>query len=155
MERRKIIIYSIFIIVAAYGFYFHFLSGETDKNTSAPLHTDATIRANISEVETELAKPSIKDTTEQKATLRSPGNRNPFENNNINQGVKISSGKPVRYARPIISAISVDGSGTFVIANNKVIKIGEKIGVWKLVKAESERALFDGPDGSIWVNLGG
>ncbi len=155
MERRKIIIYSIFIIVAAYGFYFHFISGETNKKTSAPVRTNATIQASIPEIEPVFTDPSVVDTAVQEPTLRSPGNRNPFKNNNINQGIKISSGKPVRHARPIISAISVDGSGTFVIANNKVIKIGEKIGVWKLIKAESERALFDGPDGSIWVKLGG
>jgi hypothetical protein len=119
------------------------------------VQTNATIQANISEIEPVFTDPSVVDTAAQEPTLRNPGNRNPFKNNNINQGIKISSGTPVRYAKPMVSAISVDGSGTFVIANNKVIKIGEKIGVWKLVKAESERALFGGPDGSIWVKLGG
>lgn len=155
MERRKIIIYSIFFIVSAYGFYFHFLSGETKKEIGTPVQINATIQAGISEVEPVLTGPSVGDTVNQKPALRNPGNRNPFKNNNINQGIKISSGTPVRHTRPNVSAISVDGSGTFVIANNKVIKIGEKIGVWRLVKAESERALFDGPDGSIWVKLGG
>lgn len=155
MERRKIIIYSIFFIVAAYGFYFHFLSGETKKEIGAPARSNATIQANVSGIEPILSEPLIGDTLQTQPTLRNPGNRNPFKNNNINQGIKISSRTPVRHARPNVSAISMDGSGTFVIANNRVIKIGEKIGVWRLVKAESERALFDGPDGSIWVKLGG
>ena len=57
--------------------------------------------------------------------------------------------------RPNITAISNDGPESLVIANNKVIRIGEFVGKWRLSRVESEKALFEGPDGAIWIYLGG
>ncbi len=155
MDRRKIIIYSIFIIVVAYGFYFHFLSGEPAKKIDTPARFYDTMQANISSAEQILTERKVEETNEYQPNVRHTRERNPFENKNINQGKKPTAGIPVRYARPNVSAISVGGSETFVIANNKIIKIGETVGVWRLIKVESEKALFNGPDSTIWVSLGG
>ncbi|UCE66602.1 MAG: hypothetical protein JSU85_00885 [Candidatus Zixiibacteriota bacterium] len=155
MERRKIIIYSIFLIVAAYGFYFHFLAGEPSKEVNTPAPINDTMQASISGDEEIIADRTTEKSNEYQLTLRYNRQRNPFENKNVYRGKKPAGGIPVRYAKPNVSAISMGGSGTFVIANNKIIKIGETVGVWRLVKVESEKALFDGPDSTIWASLGG
>jgi len=156
MERRKAIIYSISIIVAAYGFHFHFLSGESVTKSNSSASTPVISKAKVtSTMEDELSAQIISSSMEVKPAEQTGKSRNPFKNNKADQRNNPISGTPIQYARPSVSAISSDGRSTFVIANNKIIKIGETVGVWRLIKVESEKALFDGPDGTIWVSLGG
>jgi|GEM_PF-2346291 len=156
MERRKIIVYSIFVIVAAYGFHFHFLSGKSTVKQNSPGSAPVMSKAKIASIsEAEMPDQEISRLNDIQLAEQTIKSRNPFKNNKSGRRISPVSAKPVRHTRPKVSAISADGSEAFVIANNKIIKIGEKIGVWTLVRAESERALFDGPDGTVWVNLGG
>jgi hypothetical protein len=155
MGRRKVIINLIFLIVAVYGIYFHFLSGKPSKNNDTPAQVNNGIQSDISAAGQILSEWKVEEAAEYQTALQHNRERNPFENKNINRGYKPGAGIPVRYARPNVSAISLNGSNSCVIANDKIIKIGETVGVWKLVKVESEKALFAGPDSTIWANLGG
>jgi hypothetical protein len=156
MERRKIIVYIIFVIVAAYGFHFHFLSGKSAVKQNSPASAPVISKAKIASIpEAELPDQEISLSNEIQPARQTLRSRNPFKNKKSGQRITPVFREPVRHSKPDVSAISADGSETFVIANNKIIKIGERIGVWTLVRAEPERALFDGPDGTVWVNLGG
>lgn len=156
MNRRKIIVYSIFVVVATYGFYFHFLSGETKKRTPTPVPSGDTIQAGAI-AGPDLNEPvrAVSDSSANQPVLRRYKSRNPFEARNAHHEDSPTASTPVHYSRPDISAISRDGSESLVIANNKVIRIGERIGDWKLMKVESDKALFDGPEGAVWIYLGG
>jgi hypothetical protein len=156
MNRRQIIIYSIFAVVSVYGIYFHFLSGEPTKQAEIKTPTANTAVGSAPDsFEIPVPANDIVKVPDSSSAIQRYPTRNPFKNRNANYIKKPAAGIPINSARPNITAISGNGAEALVIADNKVIKIGEKIGNWKLVRVESEKALFDGPGGSIWVYLGG
>lgn len=80
MELRKIIVYTIFAAVVIYGIYFHFLSGETAKNTPPAVRTEAPIKASIpAQVEKEYVEPESTVKLDKAATLKNKPRRNPFK----------------------------------------------------------------------------
>jgi hypothetical protein len=156
MERRKIIIYAIFAVTLAYGIYFHFLSGDSKAEYQPDVNPSAPARAAF--VMPDTGGPLIRDDENPKDIRPVRNNdrpRNPFLRESKGKASSFHAGKPVQYAKPTISAISPGGPETFVVANNRILKIGESTGVWTLVKAENGQALFSGPNGSIWIKIGG
>ncbi len=154
MERRQIIIYALFVFAVGYGIYFHFLS---DGNNKPAKYEDRPQK----ELTAAIAQISISDAdANAEAKLRVKNNydwgRNPFKNKTASAGRnKDAHVSHVRAPRPRLTAISIDGPDTFVVANSRVVSTGEKIGIWKFRKADKEKALFDGPNGPVWVQLGG
>lgn len=154
MERRQIIIYALFVFAVGYGIYFHFLS---DENNQAAKHEGRPLK----ELTAAAAQILILG-VDNGAKAELPPNknydwgRNPFKNKiasvSRNKTAPVSH---VRAARPRLTAISIDGPDTFVVVNSRVISTGENIGIWKFRKADKEKALFDGPNGPVWVQLGG
>lgn len=156
MERRKIIIYAIFVVSLAYGIYFHFLSGDSKTESLPEVNPPAPARAAL--VIPDSGDSLLRNNEEPKDIQPVQNNdlpRNPFLKVPEKRVSSPHSGRAVQYARPTISAISPGGPDSFVIANNRILKIGEFTGVWKLVQVENNRALFSGPNGSVWVKIGG
>lgn len=156
MERRKIIIYSIFVVTVIYGIYFHFLSGEPTGKNPEPALSAGVVQASIT-------APDMNNNTDREIAVENTGfkkienntGRNPFQNPKFHSHKSSYSRPAVKYVKPVLTAISLDGDDTFVVVNNKIIKIGEYVGAWKLLKAEKGRALFESPSGSAWIKLGG
>lgn len=155
MERRKIIIYVIFLVTLGYGVYFHFLSG--DSKTTRRHGTGPATAINAA-----LVLPPLPDSTfrngensnDTPLIVQNSRPRNPFLKKTRSHASAPIAAKPVHYAKPIVTAISPGGTDTFVIANGRLLRIGETIGAWTLINAENGRALFSGPGGMIWVKVG-
>lgn len=155
MERRKIIIYTISVLVFAYGIYFHLFSGEglfgNQEQTRDVAHP---IAASV-----KIAAPAVIPPQESSNLPKSNDSwvRNPFSNNG--HGARRQSSAPILTRReaipPRISAISNLGGEKMAIVDGKLLQVGEYSGEWRLVKIDDDRALFAGPDGNIWVKLGG
>ena len=156
MERRKLIIYAIFVVTSAYGVYFHFLSdGGKKKTVNQPRPAEPVATTYIGATDESAAVPDLVKKAEIRQPTADKRSRNPFLKYNDTQAVNVPDSRPVMADRPALSAVSPGGSDAFVIANGRILKIGESAGVWKLLKAEDGKALFDGPGGSVWVKIGG
>ncbi|MEE9553662.1 MAG: hypothetical protein V3W18_05140 [candidate division Zixibacteria bacterium] len=158
METRKIIILSLFAIVVIYGFYFHFLSGNGAFNNS---------NAGTPIVEApEAVGRAANDLTLSKMSAISPGlsevrteewKKDPFLNNR-NYKLNTSANRheePTAGLKPRLSAISYSNGIWMAVVNGKVTRIGEIVGEWRLDEIAGKAARFRGPDGSIWIKLGG
>jgi hypothetical protein len=156
MEIRKITIYSIFVVTVAYGIYFHFLSDNSAHIPAPDISPMPTVDIPIDTTAIGESNGIIQDKTIESRPASTIGrSRNPFLKEDAKRIDRAGGNKRPEYTRPTVSAVSPGGADTFVIANGRLLRIGESIGVWKLMKAESGRALFAGPGGSIWVRIGG
>jgi hypothetical protein len=156
MERRKIIIYAIFSVTVLYGIYFHFLSGDSKKSPGPAarpsMEVDAAFALPMGE---DLSGRDPGQVSDIRPGVIGEGHRNPFLKKNTGKESGERTGRRIQYTRPNLSAISAGGPDTFVIANGRVLKIGDSIGAWKLLEAENGRALFAGPEGPVWIDIGG
>lgn len=158
MEIRKIAIYSLFGLVVIYGFYFHFFSGEGTINrgkshtpvmeSSASANRTAAAGSMVRTTEIPPASPEI---------IVKKWKKDPFFNR---RNYKTNSSvtrldKPDNANKPRLSAISRANGTRMAVVNGRVLRIGDSVGVWRLDKIASKAARLKGPDGSIWIKLGG
>ena len=147
-------IYALFVFAVGYGIYFHFLSDENNQPAKYESYPQKELTAAIAQISVSDAVANAK--AELPANSNYDWGRNPFKSKTASVSRnKVAPISHVRVALPRLSAISIDGLDTFVVANNRVISTGEKIGIWKFRKADKEKALFEGPNGPVWVQLGG
>ena len=151
MEIRKIAIYSLFILVAIYGFYFHFLGGEGAVNGE---------KSNTPVMESSVSANRV---IADGSTVRSPEiivkewKKDPFLNN---RNYKTNSSvtrydEPDNTNKPRLSAISSSIGIKMAVVDGKVLRVGENVGVWRLDEITDKAARLKGPDGSVWIKLGG
>lgn len=158
MEIRKIAIYSLFGLVVIYGFYFHFFSGERAINrgkshtpvmeSSASANRVAAAGSTVRAPKIPLASPEI---------IVKMWKKDPFFNNRdykTNASVTRFD-KPDNADEPRLSAISRANGIKMAVVNGRVLRIGDSVGVWRLDEIASKAARLKGPDGSIWIKLGG
>ncbi len=158
MELRQKIIYVVFALTVVYGIYYHFLSGEgimKDQPASRP--------AEVPEAAlTSEPLPAVSLQQVDRAGSNVPArelrwDKDPFRNNKTRKSVKMISvpESKIRAKPPKLSAISDSNGNKMAIVNGNIMQIGDKIGVWRLVELTASAALFDGPDGPVWIQLGG
>jgi len=160
MERRKIIIYAISAIVFVYGIYFHFFSGEGlfgAKKTPPPTQQSAVPEVVAPPVLAAApAIPSISKPANE-VEFKDKWSRDPFRHDRQSAPMPLSTNTVAReeYPPPRISAISNMGGERMAIVDGKLLQIGGMSGVWRLIQIVDDKALFAGPDGRVWVKLGG
>lgn len=157
MERRTVIIYSIFIVAVIYGAYFHFFSGTVNKSR-------ASLDSSRIDVTGPTTTAAVADLPFQSTARQGDDSNNedgwigdPFRND---QKYKKSSEpkavtKVQRVKKPQLSAISVSEAGAMAVVDGRIVAVGEKIGFWRLIEVTDDAARFKGPEGSIWVRIGG
>jgi hypothetical protein len=157
MQRRTVIIYSIFVVTVIYGAYFHFLSGDVNETGISPdspridiAGPPTTASAAVFPIQTSVERAEAED--DQETWLRDP-----FRNN---RGYRAPSRpqppmQTQKLQRPKLSAVSISEAGAMAVVDGRVIAVGEKIGPWRLIEVTEDAALFEGPENSIWVRLGG
>jgi hypothetical protein len=155
MQSRKSIIYLIFAATVAYGFYFHFLSdrsgtssGENESNLLSP----AAMTGNRTDRPVALQSAMVRDKIKVPDWKRDPFRKTARTNPTVTGK---NPSKNIIPDKPRVSAVSGTGGEAMVIADGRMLKIGEKIGPWKLVDVGNQAALFDGPGGRTWIRLGG
>lgn len=157
MQRRAVIIYSIFIVTVLYGAHFHLLSADGNKGG-----------ASFGSSETEVSGPvtiaTVTDISTQSSARLGVGEDNeekwgddPFRNDHKYR--KSPAVKPVkkirRVKKPQLSAISMSEGGAMAVVDGRIVAVGEKVGSWRLIEVTENAARFEGQEGSIWVRLGG
>ena len=157
MQRRKVIIYSIFAATLAYGAYFHFLldDGNRSRVSRAPFQTD--------DVGPAMAGANANSPTQSSARGMKDGKGaeewigDPFRNDHKyrKRSTPLSVKKTPVVQRPRVSAISISELGAMAVVDGRVVAIGERIGHWSLIEVTEDAALFEGPQGSVWIKLGG
>ena len=155
MQSRKSIIYLIFAATVAYGFYFHFLSdrsgtssGESESNRESLM----ALAGSRNDRPAALQSAAARDETEVPDWKRDPFRKTA----NVNPTVtRKSPSRNIIPDKPEVSAISGTGREAMVIADGRMLKIGEKTGPWRLINVGNQAALFDGPGGRTWIRLGG
>lgn len=157
MQGRKVIIYSIFVATLAYGAYFHFLSddGNSGRVSHAPSGTEVPGPAMAAAVTSPSAQLSARKEKGRNSEEKWFGD--PFRNDRKHRkpSTPISVEKTRVVQRPRLSAISVSELGSMAVVDGRVVAVGEKVGPWRLIEVTEDAALFKGPEGSIWVKLGG
>ncbi len=158
MKVRQTIIYSLFFVSVAYGFYFHVLSDQGGKRYN-PGHTDGTIinsfaPTDITPVYAAVTKAS--SANNPPAKNRKWG-RNPFRNKSKDSEAPsiTPSAAIVKFREPRLTIVSVAENDTLIMANGRIMAVGDMLGEWKLIKIARTNALFAGPGGSYWAKLGG
>ena len=155
METRKIIIYALFVLAVVYGFYFHFLNGRTAQKES-----------NASDVDrgkgTSSAVAAVPSQLPEQArpTANRPDDKwvkNPFKNdrNRVNITPAQAAVSIPDMNLPHLSAISSVRGEKMAIVDDKIMRVGGRIESWRLERITDDSALFSGPDGFVWVKLGG
>ncbi len=157
MERRTVIVYSIFVMAVIYGAYFHFLSADGDKG-----------RASLDSSKTDVSGPvtiaTVANIPTQSAARQAVGEDNeekwggdPFRNDRkYRKSPAPKSVKKIRKVKkPQLSAISMSEGGAMAVVDGRIVAVGEKVGSWRLIEVTENAARFEGQEGSIWVRLGG
>lgn len=157
MQRRRVIIYSIFVATLAYGAYFHFLSddGNRSRVSHAPSGTEVPGPAMAAAVTSPSVQSSAREGQGKNSEEKWIGD--PFRNDHKYRrpSAPISVEKNRVVQRPRLSAISVSELGSMAVVDGRVVAVGEKVGDWRLIEVTEDAALFKGSEGSIWVKLGG
>ncbi len=157
MQRRTVIIYTMFVVALIYGTYFHFLSGDGNKDGIS--RDSSGIK-----VPDPVMAATVPDLPMQSSARQGDYNNNedewsgdPFRNDQkYKRSPKPKAVKKVqRVKKPQLSAISVSEAGAMAVVDGRIVAVGEKIGSWRLIKVTDDAALFKGPEGSIWVRIGG
>lgn len=157
MERRTVIVYSIFVMAVIYGAYFHFLSG--DGNTGEASLDSSRIEVSAPATVAKVTDLPIQSSAGQKEdrNKEEEWNGDPFRDDHKYR--KSTPLKPVKKTRqvrkPQLSGISVSEAGAMAVVDGRIVAVGEKIGPWHLIEVTKDAALFKGPGGSIWVRIGG
>lgn len=158
MELRKIAIYSLFVLAVIYGFYFHFLGGErtiSKAKSNTPVMESSVSVNRVVTAGNAHRKPEIAPASPEiivKKWKKDPffNYRNYKTNSSVNR-----LDKPDNANKPRLSAISRANGIKMAVVNGKVLRIGDRIGVWRLNEIANKAARFKGPDGSVWIKLGG
>jgi hypothetical protein len=155
MELRKLIIYLVFAATVAYGVHFHFLANR-DREISGQFEPGGQLSASPADVQGNL-QARIGSGMDHTANQDLEWKRNPFRNDRRVEKKAVRSSTPRIEVpdKPTISAISRTGGQVMVVADGRVLRIGEKTGPWRLVDVRNDAALFDGPGGRTWIRLGG
>ncbi len=156
MQRRTVIIYSIFVVTIIYGAYFHFFSGGGNKGKASLDSSHADVPGPATATVTDLP---IQSSARQREGRNSEEKwiGDPFRNDHKYRRLSMpSSVEKTRQAQePQLSAISISKVGAMAVVDGKVVAVGEKVGAWRLIEVTEDAAQFKGPEGSIWVRLGG
>ncbi len=155
MELRKLLIYLIFAATVVYGVHFHFFANR-DRESTAQFETGRESKDGSVEAQGGIHAELVATAAVGKGSGLE-WKRDPFKNDGQkgNQAVRKITPEIRLPAKPKVSAISRTGGQVMVVANGRVIRIGEKTGPWRLVDVGDEAALFDGPGGLTWIRLGG
>ncbi len=151
------IIYSIFVVTIIYGAYFHFVSGDGNKDR-------VSLDSSRVDVPDPIMTATVTDLPIQSSARQGEGRSteeewlgDPFRNDRKSN--RSAAPKPVKkrsqVRKPQLSAISVSEGGAMAVVDGRIVAVGEKIGSWRLIKVTDDAALFKGPESSIWVRIGG
>lgn len=157
MERRTVIVYSIFVVAVIYGAYFHFLSGDGNMEDASldssriEVSGPATV-AIVADLQIQSSAGQKEDRNDEEKW-----NGDPFrDDHKYRKSAPPKSVKKTRQVRkPQLSGISVSEAGAMAVVDGRIVAVGEKIGPWHLIEVTKDAALFKGPGGSIWVRIGG
>lgn len=157
MQRRKVIVYSIFAVTLIYGGYFHFFSGDGYG------HRTPDAQSGIDTPGAAMVAASANSPSQLSSRGREKGNSaeewrgDPFRNDHKYR--RPSAPIPMKQNRalqpPRLSAISVSEHGSMAVVDGRVVAVGQKIGDWRLIEVTEDAALFESPEGPVWVKLGG
>jgi hypothetical protein len=157
MQRRKVIIYSIFVVTLVYGAYFHFFSGDGNGNrvSDALFRIDTPGPAMVVASANPLTQPSSGGKEDSNSALKWISD--PFRNDHEYRrpSAPISAKENQVLQRPRLSAISASEHGSMAVVDGRVVAVGQKVGDWRLIEVTEEAALLEGPEGPVWVKLGG
>lgn len=157
MQPRTVIIYSIFVVTIIYGAYFHFVSGDGNKDR-------VSLDSSRVDVPVSIMTATVTDRPIQSVVLQGEGRNieeewlgDPFRNDRKSNrsAAPKSVKKRSQVRKPQLSAISVSEGGAMAVVDGRIVAVGEKVGSWRLIKVTDDAALFKGPESSIWVRIGG
>ncbi len=157
MERRTVIVYSIFAAAVIYGAYFHLLSGggnkgEASLDSSRVEVSDPAMVATVTGLPIQTSAPQGKDWDNEEDWIGDPFR----DDHKYRKSAAPRSVRKIRQVRkPQLSAISVSEGGAMAVVDGRIIAVGEKVGPWRLIEVTREAALFKGPGGSTWIRIGG
>ena len=157
MQPRTVIIYSIFVVTIIYGAYFHFLSGDGNKDkvsldSSRVDVSDPIMTATVTDlpIQSTALQGEVKNIEEE--WLGDPfRNDHKYKKSPAPKSVK----KKSQVRKPQLSAISVSEGGAMAVVDGRIVEVGEKVGSWRLIEVTKDAALFKGPERSRWVRSGG
>lgn len=157
MQPRSVIINTVFVVAVIYGTYFHFLSGDGNRDgisrdSSGVKVPDPVMAASVVDLPVQSSARQGDDNNNEDGWIGDP-----FRNNQkYKRSSKPKSVKTVqRVKKPQLSAISVSEAGAMAVVDGRIVAVGETIGSWRLIEVTDDAALFKGPEGSIWVRIGG
>lgn len=157
MQSRTVITYTVFVVAVIYGTYFHFLSGDGNKDgisrdSSAIKVPDPVMAAAVADLPMQSSARQEDDNNNEDEWIGDPfRNDQKHKRSSKPKAVK----KVQRVKKPQLSAISVSEAGAMAVVDGRIVAVGEKIGSWRLIEVTDDAALFKGPEGSIWVRIGG
>lgn len=157
MQPRTMIIYTVFVVALIYGMYFHFFSGDGNKDgisrdSSGIKAPDPVLAATVADIPAQSSARQGDD-----INYEDGWKGDPFRNDQkYKKSPKPKAAPKVRRVKkPQLSAISVSETGAMAVVDGRIVAVGEKIGSWRLIEVTDDAALFKGPEGSIWVRIGG
>lgn len=157
MQPRTVIIYTVFVVALIYGTYFHLLSGDGNKDgisrdSSGIKVPDPVMAATVADLPIQSSARKGDDNNNEDEWIGDPfRNDQKYKKPSKPKSVK----KVQRVKKPQLSAISVCEAGAMAVVDGRIVAVGEKIGSWRLIEVSDDAARFKGPEGSIWVRIGG
>jgi hypothetical protein len=155
METRTKIIYGVFAASVIYGFYFHVIRNDDDDRVSSPSPPPSAERVVMAKSQV-LETPTPEWKTGRAGDSNIDWERDPFKNkrhqrrqanNHIEKRRKLTP--------PRLTAVSKGSGNNMAVVDGQIVEVGGRIGPWRLIRIADNAALFDGPDGQVWVKLGG
>jgi hypothetical protein len=157
MERRKVVIYSIFIVTLIYGGYFHFFSdkgyGDRTPDTLSRIGVPGAAMVAASANPTNHPSSGAREERNGAEEWGIDPFRNDLKYRRPSAPATIKENRILR--QPRLSAVSVSKHGSMAVVDGRVVAVGQKIGDWRLMEVTENAALFEGPEGPVWVKLGG
>jgi len=154
MGYRKIAVYGIFVLTLAYGIYFHFLGNDSVRIITAD---PATIAASVQSPSTVSPAITLEKPPSRPGFISDIWERDPFRFSRSLQAAPVgkTSDPNPKPGKPRLSAISRSGDRNMAVVDGRIMQVGESVGKWQLIEVTEDSALLEGPEGRVWIRIGG